>query len=107
MSPCIASHLPPPLNEGGGASATAFRTALNFPLTDSGHPKRNERAGTDSVESTSTSWKYSMNHGCIWFLQILRCSPTTLFALYPSLDRAFPGHLRPNLPALARFRGKG
>lgn len=49
----MASHFPPPLNAGGGASRTAWSTATIIARTLSGQASRNSRPGTDSLGSTS------------------------------------------------------
>jgi hypothetical protein len=46
---CMASHLPPPLNRGGGAAATASSTALNRASISLGHSSRNFAAGDAAV----------------------------------------------------------
>src|ERR1700722_6511771 len=47
MSPCMASHLPPPENAGGGAAATASSTARIVPRTCAGQPSRKSAPGTE------------------------------------------------------------
>jgi hypothetical protein len=46
MSPCIASHKPPPENRGGGAEATASSTASIVARTLVGQARRKSRDGT-------------------------------------------------------------
>ncbi len=68
MAPCMASHLPPPLKAGGGASATAFTTASSFALTVSGQASRKSRAGTVRAGSSSGwRWKKWMRQGWAYF----------------------------------------
>jgi hypothetical protein len=44
----MASHLPPPLNAGGGASATAPTTAIIIALTFVASAQAVDRRGTDA-----------------------------------------------------------
>jgi hypothetical protein len=46
IDPCMASHLPPPENRGGGAAATASNMAVNCASMVPGQPSRNSSAGT-------------------------------------------------------------
>src|SRR5574339_153644 len=56
MVPCIAFHFPPPENCGGGASATALRTASIVMRTLFGHASRNTRPGT-ACDASSSRWR--------------------------------------------------
>ena len=54
----MASHLPPPLNAGGGVAATARTTAIIIALTLLGHASRNALAGTAwATSSSACRWK--------------------------------------------------
>lgn len=49
ISPCMASHKPPPENRGGGAPATASRTAANWARIAGGQPERKCGAGAEPL----------------------------------------------------------
>src|SRR5229473_33906 len=64
--PCMASHLPPPLNAGGGASATARTTAIIVALTLMGLVSRQALAGTAwAGSSAGCRRKNWTRHGCL------------------------------------------
>src|SRR5258706_12903439 len=64
MSSCMASHLPPPEKDGGGAAATASRTAWIRAAILSGSPSRNSIVGVGRAGSSSLwRWKKWISHG--------------------------------------------
>src|SRR5258706_6778246 len=64
MSSCMASHLPPPEKDGGGAAATASRTAWICAAILSGRPSRNSIVGAGRAGSSSWwRWKKWISHG--------------------------------------------
>src|ERR1019366_538401 len=64
MSPCMASHFPPPEKAGGGALATASRMALISAATFGETEFRKSIAGTAASGSSSLlRWKKWTNHG--------------------------------------------
>src|SRR5260370_12966970 len=64
MSSCMAFHLPPPEKDGGGAAATASRTAWICAAILSGRPSRNSIVGVGRAGSSSWwRWKKWISHG--------------------------------------------
>src|SRR5258706_4679418 len=64
MSSCMASHLPPPEKDGGGAAATASRTAWICAAILSGRPSRNSIVGVGRAGSSAWwRWKKWISHG--------------------------------------------
>src|ERR1700674_320453 len=62
----MASHLPPPLKVGGGASATARTTAIIVALTLIGLMSRKALAGTAwAGSSAGCRWKKWTRHGSL------------------------------------------
>src|SRR5713226_4747151 len=105
--PCMASHLPPPLKAGGGASATARTTAIIVALTLMGLVSRKALAGTAwAGSSAGFRRKKWTRHGCLGSIPAARldCFPVMAWKIVcDDRTQATPSGRGPRLAPLPRI----